>query len=190
MSTFGITPPEWARWGMGALVRKRKGAEWHGQVCGFYGTQHTAHGYAVESVLEAGSVQIYPEAALEDWDVPAAPRGETVEDEIANHMRPDVLWVENPDFAGAFEQELKEPHMAAHTNSVDPITGGTPVYPSFINARFEGGHVIITMRGDPVRDDQDKVTGPGPQTSARFEQSDWDQFVAEATRERGLVPGG
>jgi len=120
-----------------------------------------------------------------------------------DHMRPGVLWLEDPRYAEAFEDALEleiiSGHqlrqqesipMAAHTNSIDPVNGGPSVYPSFINARFEGGHVVITMRGEPVRDEQDKVTGPGPQTSARFEQTDWDQFVAEATRERGLVPGG
>jgi len=104
-------------------------------------------------------------------------------------MDPSVRWMQNEDFGRAFAA-LMEDEMAAHTNSIDPVNGGPSVYPSFINARFEGGHVVITMRGEPVRDEQDKVTGPGPQTSARFEQTDWDQFVAEATRERGLVPGG
>lgn len=53
----------------GDLVKK-KGAkgQWHGRVCGFYETEITPVGYAVESLLEAGSVQIYPESELEEWD--------------------------------------------------------------------------------------------------------------------------
>lgn len=46
-------------------VRKIKGASWQGKVVGFYSTMLTPIGYAVESEREPGSVQIYPEAALE-----------------------------------------------------------------------------------------------------------------------------
>ena len=49
----------------GDRVRKTKGSSWHGHIVGFYSTDLTPRGYAVESELEAGSVQIYPEAALE-----------------------------------------------------------------------------------------------------------------------------
>lgn len=50
----------------GDSVRKKgnKG-QWHGIICGEYSTDITSIGYAVESVLEKGSVQIYPESALE-----------------------------------------------------------------------------------------------------------------------------
>lgn len=51
-------------------VRKTKGSSWQGHVVGFYATGMTPIGYAVESEREPGSVQIYPEAALEA--VPAA----------------------------------------------------------------------------------------------------------------------
>ena len=51
---------------LGARVRKKSGAEWHGVVCGFYSTSMTERGYAVESERESNSVQIYPEAALEE----------------------------------------------------------------------------------------------------------------------------
>lgn len=50
---------------MGDKVQKIRGSEWHGTVVGFYQTRMTPQGYAVESMFEAGSVQIYPEAALE-----------------------------------------------------------------------------------------------------------------------------
>lgn len=44
---------------------KTKGSSWTGRVVGFYSTTLTPIGYAVESENEPGSVQIYPEAALE-----------------------------------------------------------------------------------------------------------------------------
>lgn len=50
---------------IGDRVRKVKGASWQGLIVGFYSTELTPVGYAVESELEKGSVQIYPESALE-----------------------------------------------------------------------------------------------------------------------------
>lgn len=50
---------------IGQNVRKIKGSSWQGRVVGFYSTKLTPIGYAVESEREPGSVQIYPEAALE-----------------------------------------------------------------------------------------------------------------------------
>lgn len=52
----------------GQRVRKTKGSSWQGKVVGFYKTDLTAVGYAVESEREPGSVQIYPENALEAVD--------------------------------------------------------------------------------------------------------------------------
>ena len=52
----------------GQRVRKRKGSSWHGHVVGFYRTELTPYGYAVESEREPGSVQIYPGSALEAVD--------------------------------------------------------------------------------------------------------------------------
>lgn len=46
-------------------VRKIRGSSWQGRICGFYSTDLTAIGYCVESEREPGSVQIYPESALE-----------------------------------------------------------------------------------------------------------------------------
>lgn len=64
-----IKKPKDAQFHMGAFVKKRgtKG-QWHGRVVGFYSASCTPIGYAVESWLEKGSVQIYPESALEVWD--------------------------------------------------------------------------------------------------------------------------
>jgi hypothetical protein len=49
----------------GDLVRKRSGSQWQGHVVGEYSTALTPEGYAVESDVHVGSVQIYPAAALE-----------------------------------------------------------------------------------------------------------------------------
>jgi len=56
------TPGKFRR---GDRVRKVKGSSWHGLVVGEYSTSLTLIGYCVESEREPGSVQLYPEAALE-----------------------------------------------------------------------------------------------------------------------------
>jgi len=50
---------------MGDLVKKSTGSEWEGRVCGWYSTEQTPEGYAVESSAHRNSVQIYPAKALE-----------------------------------------------------------------------------------------------------------------------------
>jgi len=62
-------PTTAGKFNLGDTVRKTKGSQWHGTVVGFYSTSLTPVGYAVESATEKGSVQIYPEAALEAWEV-------------------------------------------------------------------------------------------------------------------------
>ena len=57
---------EGRRFALGQRVRKVKGSSWQGRVVGVYSTELTPVGYAVESEREPGSVQIYPEAALEE----------------------------------------------------------------------------------------------------------------------------
>jgi hypothetical protein len=52
-------------WKIGTRVRKIKGSQWQGRVVGYYSTDLTPVGYAVESERETGSVQIYPASALE-----------------------------------------------------------------------------------------------------------------------------
>lgn len=49
---------------LGDLVTKKSGSRWTGKVVGFYSTELTPEGYAVESLAEVGSVQIYPVHAL------------------------------------------------------------------------------------------------------------------------------
>lgn len=50
---------------LGDKVYKKSGSEWHGKIVGFYSSSMTPRGYAVESHYHAGSVQIYPENALD-----------------------------------------------------------------------------------------------------------------------------
>lgn len=64
MNAVTITCPE-ARFGIGTRVRKKSGAEWQGHVCGYYTAPKTPIGCAVHSERHHGSVQIYPETALE-----------------------------------------------------------------------------------------------------------------------------
>lgn len=61
------TKPEWpiGSFGFGDRVKKSRGSAWHGRVVGWYSTDLTRIGWAVESEREPGSVQIYPDAALE-----------------------------------------------------------------------------------------------------------------------------
>jgi hypothetical protein len=49
---------------LGDCVQKAKGSSWQGRVVGFYSTELTPIGYAIESEREPGPVQIYPEATL------------------------------------------------------------------------------------------------------------------------------
>lgn len=50
---------------LGDRVRKKRGSSWQGRIVGWYRTTLTPVGWAVESEREPGSVQIYPEHALE-----------------------------------------------------------------------------------------------------------------------------
>lgn len=59
-----INPPLGC-WRIGTRLRKRKGSSWQGRVVGYYSTELTPVGYAIESEREPGSVQIYPASALE-----------------------------------------------------------------------------------------------------------------------------
>jgi hypothetical protein len=49
----------------GDRVRKIRGSEWQGTVCGWYSTEGTPLGWCVVSEREKGSVQVWPDAALE-----------------------------------------------------------------------------------------------------------------------------
>ena len=62
-----VYPETHTKFKHGDTVRKTKGYQWHGEIVGWYSTSLTPEGYAVESMSEHGSVQIYPAAALERW---------------------------------------------------------------------------------------------------------------------------
>ena len=55
-------------WIIGTRVRKVSGSSWQGKIVGYYSTDLTPNGYCIESEREPGSVQIYPEKALEFVD--------------------------------------------------------------------------------------------------------------------------
>jgi len=56
------------RYKLGDCVQKKRGSSWRGVVVGDYSTDQTLEGYSVVSLHEPGSVQVWPLAALEDWD--------------------------------------------------------------------------------------------------------------------------
>lgn len=62
--------PDWLPFKFGDYVFKRRGASWNGRVCGWYTTELTPIGLAVESRYEHGSVQIYPASALMLTELP------------------------------------------------------------------------------------------------------------------------
>ena len=61
------------RWRIGDLVQKKANSKWRGVVVGHYSTETTPAGYSVKSLFEPGSVQVWPEAALTDWDGQGTP---------------------------------------------------------------------------------------------------------------------
>lgn len=58
-------PQPFSKFKLDQRVRKKSGSEWQGYVVGWYSTELTPEGYAVESETHKGSVQIYPAAALD-----------------------------------------------------------------------------------------------------------------------------
>lgn len=55
---------------IGSLVEKTGRSSWRGKVVGYYRTELTPLGYAIESIYEPGSVQIYPAAAIRALPIP------------------------------------------------------------------------------------------------------------------------
>ena len=64
-SEQAVTDEPARKFSLGDRVTKTKGSSWTGRVVGFYSTALNPVGYCVESETETGSVQIYPETALE-----------------------------------------------------------------------------------------------------------------------------
>lgn len=90
------------QWSRGTRVEKIKGSAWTGKVVGFYSTDLTPEGYAVESENEPGSVQIYPRAALRLAEL--EPKVDPLE-EVTMAMR-------GPWTAKAFRERLDESGLA------------------------------------------------------------------------------
>jgi len=63
--TKAVPRPIGFKFGIGWPVRRIDGSNLLGKVVGFYSTEFAPEGYAVESKLEQGSVQIFPVEALE-----------------------------------------------------------------------------------------------------------------------------
>lgn len=61
--------PEHFKYELGATLKKKSGSEWVGKVVGFYSTEQTREGYALESVFHKNTVQIYPVQALMEVDI-------------------------------------------------------------------------------------------------------------------------
>lgn len=59
-----MNKPKGFTYDIGARLTKKSGSSWTGHVVGFYSTELTPEGYAIESENEPGSVQIYPLKAL------------------------------------------------------------------------------------------------------------------------------
>lgn len=59
-----IYPPTHTQFRHGDYVQKISGGSWRGKIVGWYQSSLTQEGYAVESMYEPGSVQIYPASAL------------------------------------------------------------------------------------------------------------------------------
>ncbi|MCP3412863.1 hypothetical protein NLM16_01965 [Bradyrhizobium brasilense] len=66
--------PADAKFQMGDYAAKKGRASWRGRIVGWYRTDLTRLGYAIESYFEPGSVQIYPETAIDAWQPPALER--------------------------------------------------------------------------------------------------------------------
>lgn len=60
-----LQKPAHFKYDLKTVLRKKSGSEWKGRVVGFYSTDLTPEGYAIESAYHPGSVQIYPVQALE-----------------------------------------------------------------------------------------------------------------------------
>jgi dihydrofolate reductase (trimethoprim resistance protein) len=62
-----IPPPFPVTFGVGDRVRKKSGAAWQGRIVGWYSTQLTPEGYAVESEAHPGSCRFTQSRRLSAW---------------------------------------------------------------------------------------------------------------------------
>lgn len=137
VSVSAAPPVEYAapadrRFAIGDRVTKIKGSKWTGRVVGLYSTALTPIGYAVESETEAGSVQIYPEAAL-DFATHAEPSEPApTKDAYSAACRALEKHRERADFAEARIRELEAAlkPFALHALRIDPEKPNDEILPS------------------------------------------------------------
>lgn len=72
-ATDALTWPDDAMFASGDMVQKKGIAQWRGKIVGWYRPANGKLGFSVESMFEHGSVQIYPQTALEPLDAALAP---------------------------------------------------------------------------------------------------------------------
>lgn len=113
------------KWTLGTRVTKIKGSNWTGKVVGFYSTDLTPEGYAVESETERGSVQIYPRAALRSLEHTATHREASeapLKEQIAQR---DALLREAREFVltDAFEGDRAARKLITQIDALTPGEG-------------------------------------------------------------------
>lgn len=108
---------------------------------------------------------------------------------FADHMRPDVRWIEPEEYGTAFEELINEGETSM-VGKEAAFTQPGESYPGFINATLGLDEMVITIRaagivGPPGQDDaEQQVTMPGAMAQLRIPLADWDEFVAQAQRVR------
>lgn len=108
--------PANAQFALGDMVQKKGRASWRGKVVGWYRTDLTALGYAVESEFEPGSVQIYPETGLLPYaPTPLPAVAEDDVDRVALAITQEIGW-------GAFDpfnpDDMRRIARAAHLAAI------------------------------------------------------------------------
>jgi hypothetical protein len=120
---------------------------------------------------------------------------------FADHMRPDVHWIEPEEYGKAFDAiaEQSADDKVPRVNRFDEIIAGAddmagneaafttqePAYPGYINATLGLDEMVITVRsnsGEP-----NVLGGPrtcGPTAQVRIPLEAWDAFLVQAQRVR------
>lgn len=119
-----------------------------------------------------------------------------VAETFEEHMAPTtsdgeaIEWHDDPAGAQAFAQAFQEQSAMTEYTKPNDGNGNQTKVPGFIQLRFERGGAMLTVRGDPlpVDGDDDADRTEAPTAELWLEQTEWDQFVSWATRDRGLVP--
>jgi hypothetical protein len=135
----------------------------------------------LSSALEG--VDVLPEAQLKQ--LVASGRLVSVTT-FADHMRPDVHWIEPAEYGMAFDELVKQEgnDMAGKEAAFTEAT--EKAYPGYINATLGLDEMVITMRGHaiPWPPGQDTTFSEGKQAQLRMSLADWDAFLVQAQRVR------